>query len=122
MSSRLTAAAGILAAAVLVTAVAACSGSPGTAATSSVTCTNFPVNGTGSFHDEVEVQVTVSNNSSTPANYVADVAMTLAGVAGAATHVSVSGLVAAGTSGTLSRKVLAAGKARGCTISQLSRS
>ena len=122
MSSRLTAAAGMLAAVVLVTVATACSGSPGKAAAPSVTCASYPIHGTGSFHDEVQVQVSVSNNSSAPANYLADVALTLAGATGAPMHVSVSGLVPAGTSGTLSRKVLAASKARSCTISRLTQS
>jgi hypothetical protein len=85
-----------------------------------VTCASYPIHGTGAFHDEVQVQVNVSNSASTPANYLADVTVTLAGSAAGTVQVSVSGLVPAGSSGTLSRKVLTTSKARSCAISRLS--
>jgi ABC-type glycerol-3-phosphate transport system substrate-binding protein len=125
MSSTMRLAAGLLAAAVIVTGTAGCSGSPpGKSAAPSVTCTNYPIQGTGTFHDEVQVQVTASNSTGSPANYQADVIMTLAGqaAAGAPVHVLVNGLVPAGSSAVLRRKVLVASKARDCKISDLSRS
>ena len=121
MSSRLRPAAGLLAAGILVSAAAACSSSPGKPSASSVTCASYPIHGTGAFNDEVQVQVNVSNSASAPASYQADVIVTLAGSAGGTVQVSVSGLVPAGSSGTLSRKVLAASKARSCAISRVSR-
>ena len=117
-------AAGLLAAGVLVAAAAGCSNSPGKPAASSVACTSYPIHGTGAFHDEVQVQVNASNSTSASADYQADVVMTLAGgaAAGAPVHVTVSGLVPAGSSAVLSRKVLAGSKAVGCKISRLSQS
>ncbi|HEX3961658.1 MAG TPA: hypothetical protein VHZ03_34370 [Trebonia sp.] len=121
MSSKMWAAA-LLAAGISVTAVTGCSGTPGTSSASSVTCTSYPIQGTGAFHDEVQVQVNARNATSAAANYQADVVMTLAGgaAAGAPVHVTVSGLVPARSSGVLSRKVLAAAKAVNCKLSRLS--
>ena len=84
-----------------------------------MTCTSYPIHGTGAFHDEVQVQVNASNATSASADYQADVVMTLAGgaAAGAPVHVTLSGLVPAGSSGVLRRKVLAAAKAVSCKLS-----
>jgi hypothetical protein len=124
MSSKVRAAAGLLAAAIVVTAAAGCGSSPpGKSSASSVTCTSYPIHGTGAFHDEVQVQVNASNATSASADYQADVVMTLAGgaAAGAPVHVTLSGLVPAGSSGVLRRKVLAAAKAVSCKLNRLSR-
>jgi hypothetical protein len=125
MSTGVRLMAGLLAVSVLVTTAAACSSSPsGKPLSSNVTCTSYPIHGSGAFHDEVQVQVDVSNSTASSADYVADVSMTLAGgaAAGAPVHVMVSGLVPAGSSAVISRKVLTASKALHCKISGLSRS
>ena len=115
---------GPLAATLLAIAASACSnGSPGESPASSVTCTSYAVHGTGAYHDEVQVKVSVSNSSSAAADYQADVIMTLGGPAvGGDMHVPVTGLVPAKASGTLTRKVLTVGTAQHCTISRLTRS
>ena len=125
MNTGMRMAAALLAAGVLVPSAAGCSNSPqGKSSASGVTCTSYPINGTGAFHDEVQVQVNASNATASPADYQADVIMTLTGgaAAGSPVHVLVSGLVPAGSSAVLSRKVLAASKARDCKLSKLSRS
>jgi hypothetical protein len=109
---------------VAITAVA-CSGSPGSSPSASVTCTSYPLHGAGPYHAEVQVKVSISNNTSGPANYLADVVLAGAGSAAGSDSdilVTVSGLVPASSSGTLSRKVLTAQKARHCEIRRLSRS
>ena len=103
----------------LAAALAACSGPARSTAAPTVTCVSYPIQGTGAFHAEVRVNVQVTNGSPAPANYRADVAIALAGPPAGSMHVTVSGLVPAGTAGTLSRKVLTASKARTCTISHL---
>ena len=125
MSSRVRIAAGLLVAGILITGAAGCGSSPSGKATGpSVTCTSFPIHGTGTYHDEVQVQVEVSNRTGSPADYQAEVIITLAGEAAAngPMHVMVSGLVPAGSSAVLSRKVLTAGKALHCTVGKLSQS
>jgi len=125
MSADVRLASGLLTAGVLAITAAACSGSPSaTSAASGVTCTSYPIHGTGAFHDEVLVQVDASNSTASSADYEADVMMTLAGraTADAPVHVMVKGLVPAGSSAVLSRKVLAAGRDLDCKISRLSRS
>jgi hypothetical protein len=125
MSTGVRLAAGLLTVGVLAITAAACSSSPSAkSAANSVTCTSYPIHGTGAFHDEVQVQVDASNSTASPADYQADVTMTLVGgaTAHAPVHVMVNGLVPAGSSAVLSRKVLAAGGDIDCKVSRLSRS
>lgn len=117
--------AGPLAVMVLASAVSACGGSASTAPASTVSCTNYAIHGSGKYHDEVWVQVSVSNTSSKSANYVVDVNLTGADPQGsgtAAAHVSITGLVTAKSSAELSRKVLTASQVRHCEITRLSQS
>lgn len=124
MPRRVKLAVGPLAVAALAAVTSACGGSPGGSSASTVTCTSYAVHGAGAYHDEVQVQVNVSNGSSAAADYQVDVAMALAGstVGGGDLHVPVTGLVPAQTASTLSRKVLTVGKAQHCAISRLTRS
>jgi ABC-type glycerol-3-phosphate transport system substrate-binding protein len=125
MSAGLRLASGLLAVGVLAITAAACGGSPSaTSAARGVTCTSYPIHGTGAFHDEVLVQVDASNSTASSADYEADVIMRLVGraTADAPVHVLVKGLVPAGSSAVLSRKVLAAAGDLDCKISRLSRS
>jgi hypothetical protein len=103
----------------LAVALAACSDQARPSAAPAVACASYPIQGAGAFHDEVRVTVTVTNAASAPANYQADVTIALASPAVGSMHVTVAGLIPAGASGTLSRKVLTASKARTCTISHL---
>lgn len=123
MSAGVRPAAGLLAAGVIAITAAACGSPPAKLAATSVTCRSYPIYGTGWYHDELQVRVDASNSTASPADYRADVTMTLAGraAAGAPVHVTVSGLVPAGSSAVLSRKVLEAGKALDCRVSGLSR-
>src|SRR5215468_11504869 len=116
-----------LAAVILIGAATACGGGGSAPATSapSVSCTNYALHGTGRYHDEVAVRVSVSNTTSAAGHYVIDVDLTGADPAGAAapdTHVTITGLVPAGSSAVLSRKVLATSQVQHCQITRLSRS
>ena len=115
-----------LAAVILVSAATACGGgsAPATSAPS-VSCTNYALHGTGKYHDEVAVRVSVSNSASAAGHYVIDVDLTGSDPAGAAapdTHVTITGLVPAGASAVLSRKVLATSQVQHCQVARLTRS
>ena len=114
-----------LAAAILVSAATACGGGAASsgASAASVSCSNYAIHGTGKYHDEVWVQVSVSNTATQPVNYTIGVDLTVADPAGSGTpamHVAITGLVAAKTSAELSRKVLSTGQVRHCQITHLS--
>ena len=114
-----------LAAAILVSAATACGGGAASsgASAASVSCNNYAIHGTGKYHDEVWVQVSVSNAATQPVNYTIGVDLTVADPAGSGTpamHVAITGLVAAKTSAELSRKVLSTGQVRHCQITHLS--
>jgi len=114
-----------LAAVILVSAATACGGSAASsgASAASVSCGNYAIHGTGKYHDEVWVQVSVSNTATQPVNYTIGVDLTVADPAGSGAptmHVAITGLVAARTSAELSRKVLSTGQVRHCQITHLS--
>jgi hypothetical protein len=103
-------------AAVVLSVVTACGGAASTASASTVSCTNYAIHGSGKYHDEVWVQVSVSNTSSKSANYVVDVNLT------PATRITITGLVTANSSAELSRKVLTVSQVQHCQITRLSQS
>jgi len=114
-----------LAAVILVGAATACGGgSASTTSASSVSCANYALHGTGKYRDEVLVRVSVSNTTSAGGHYVIDVDLTGSDPPGAApdTHVTITGLVPAGSSAVLSRKVLATSQVQHCQITRLTRS
>jgi hypothetical protein len=114
-----------LAAVVLASVVSACGGSASTASASTVSCVNYAIHGSGKYHDEVWVQVSVSNTSSKSVNYAVAVNLTAADPDGSgtpATQVTVTGLVAAKSSAELSRKVLTVSQVKHCQITRQSQS
>ena len=115
---------GALAAVIMVTAVTACGGSASTTSAPSVSCANYAIHGTGKYHDEVWIRVSVSNTTSAAGNYVIGVDLTGPDPGGATldTHVTITGLVPAGASAVLSRKVLSTSKVQHCQITRLTRS
>jgi hypothetical protein len=123
MNSKL---AGPLTAVLLAGAVAACSGPASSSATaSSVSCANYAIHGTGKYHDEVWVRVSVSNRTPKSVNYSINVNLTAADPAGSAApamQVAITGLVAAETSAQLSRKVLSVSQVQHCEITHLTQS
>jgi hypothetical protein len=115
----------ILVAALLTGGVSACSDSSTTTKTSAVSCTNYAIHASGKYHDEVWVRVDVSNATTQPRHYAVDVALSVRSSqpgAEPATHVTVSGLVAANTSAELGRKVLTTDVVQRCRVTRLSRS
>ena len=48
----------------------------------SVSCANYAIHGTGKYHDEVSVQVSVSNSTTAAGNYTVEVDLTAADPAG----------------------------------------
>jgi hypothetical protein len=115
----------VLVAALLTGGVSACSESPATTKPSGVSCTNYAIHASGKYHDEVWVRVNVSNATTQPRHYAVEVALSIRSSqpeAPAATHVTVSGLVAANTSAELGRKVLTTDVVQRCRVTRLSRS
>ena len=115
----------IVVAALLSGGVSACSDSTATTKTSGVSCTNYAIHASGRYHDEVWVRVDVSNATTQPRHYAVEVALSVRSSqpgATAATHVTVSGLVAANTSTELGRKVLTTDVVQRCRVTRLSRS
>jgi hypothetical protein len=120
-----TAVAGLLCAAALAGALAACGSPASSPSAPSVSCANYAIHGTGKYHDEVQIRVSVSNTTAQPVTDTVDVDLTMADSAASGTptlHVSLTGLVAAKSSADLSRKVLSVGKVQHCRITRSSRS
>lgn len=116
---------GPLAAVIVAGAVIACSGPASSTSAPAVSCTNYAIHGSGKYHDEVWVRVSVSNTSSRSVRYVVDVNLTPADPAGTgapATRVTITGLGAANSPAELSRKVLTVGRVQHCEITRLSQS
>ena len=116
---------GSLPAVLLASAIAACGGSASTASASTVSCTNYAIHGSGKYHDEVWVRVSVSNTSSNAVNYLVDVNLTAADPKGSGTlttPITITGLVTANSSTELSRKVLTVSQIQHCQIARLSQS
>ena len=114
-----------LAAVILVSAATACGGgSPGSTSAASVSCANYAIHGAGEYHDEVWVRVSVRNTASAAGHYLIDVHLTGSDPAGATpdTQVTITGLVPAGSSAVLSRKVLATSQVQHCQVTRLTRS
>jgi hypothetical protein len=117
---------GLAAAVTLVGAVSGCSGAARATGASTVSCANYAIHASGRYHDEVWVRVNVSNSASRPAHFSIDVNLSVspsvAASAPAPIQVTVSGLVPAGTTAELGRKLLTTSLVQRCRITRLSRS
>jgi hypothetical protein len=110
---------GLAVSAVATGLVAGCSSTPAAVSAPSVRCTNYVIHGSGKFHDEVWVQVSVTNSTSNPTRYAitAELLGPHAGPgAAAALHTTVDGLVAANSSAVLARKVLTVAPVKNCLV------
>jgi hypothetical protein len=100
-------------------ALSACGSSDSAQSGPGLSCTNYALHGTGNYHNEVSVQVKVSNSAPRPARYAVDVTLT-AGHDGpqdaAATRVTIYGWVPSHASSELGRKVLTAGTVQSCRV------
>jgi hypothetical protein len=98
--------------------LSACGGSSSVQSSPGVTCTNYVLHGTGSYHNEVSVRVEVSNSTAHPARYAIDVELTTSshdGPGGASSsRVTIRGSVPSHASAELGRKVLTAGPVQRC--------
>jgi hypothetical protein len=123
MRKRSTTVGSLLSAAALAGALTACSSPASSMSGPSVSCTNYAIHGTGKYHDEVQIRVSVSNTAPQPVTDTVDVDLTTADSAGSgipAMHVAIAGLVAAKSSADLSRKVLSVSKVQHCQITRTS--
>lgn len=116
--------ASFLAAVALAGALSACGSSHSAQSGPGLSCSNYPLHGTGAYHNEASIRVEVSNSTAHPARYAIDVDLTAShdGPGDASsTHVTIYGSVAPHASGELGRKVLTADPIRRCRIIRMTR-
>lgn len=116
---------GLTAALITAAMVTSCADSSHVSTTASVTCSSYPIHGSGRFHDEIWVRVQVANRTGQPAHYTVDVELNLLHAnpsAVSSTDAIVSGLVAANSSNELGRKVLTTDAVSQCRIVRVDRS
>lgn len=99
-------------------ALSACAGSASVQAGPGLNCANYTLHGSGRYHNEESVQVTVSNSADHAAVYAVDVTLTGPGKA-PSTLVTIDGSVPSHSSGQLSRKVLTAGPVQRCQVTRI---
>lgn len=114
----------LLVAVTLASVLSACGSSNSVVSGQGIRCSNYALQSSGKFRNEVSVRVKVSNSTAHPARYAIDVA--LAGSQGehgdaAATRVTIHGSVASHASAELSRKVLTARAIRRCRVTRTTR-
>ena len=120
--------AGLAVAVTLAGAVGGCGQSaagPTFTGASGVSCTNYAIQASGRYHDEVSVRVEASNATARTAQFAVDVTMTVSqpGRAAAPTkHVTLGGPVPSRSSLELGHKVLTVGPVSHCRVTRVSRS
>jgi hypothetical protein len=115
---------GSLVAVALAGALSACGGSTSVQSSPGASCSNYPLHGAGSYHNEASIHVEVSNATAYPARYAIDVTLTAAhdGPGGAsAVHVTIHGSLGSHASGELGRKVLTADLIQRCQVTGITR-
>jgi hypothetical protein len=116
---------GCLAAVTLAGTLSACGGGPAPVQSSpGASCSNYPLHGAGSYHNEASIHVEVSNATSHPARYAIDVTLTAAKDASGAApsmHVTIHGSLGSHASGELGRKVLTADLIQRCQVTSITR-
>jgi hypothetical protein len=114
-----------LVAVTLASALSACGGgSTSVQSSAGVSCSNYPLHGTGKYRNEETIRVEVNNSTASPARYAIDVDLTAGqgGPAGAsATHVTIRGSLASHAVGELGRKVLTEDAIRRCQVTRITR-
>jgi len=114
-----------LVAVTLVGVLSACGGgSTSVQSSAGVSCSNYPLHGTGKYRNEETIRVDVNNSTAYPARYAIDVDLTAGqdGPAGAsATYVTIRGSLASHASGELGRKVLTEGAIQRCRVTRITR-
>jgi hypothetical protein len=115
--------ASVLVVATLAGAVAACGGAgsteSGSSKISSVSCDNYAIHADGAYHDEVSVQVTVSNSTNRAVSYTVSVEMKAEEPGRGDVpfrSVTVAGLVGSHTSAPLGHKVLTTAPVTSCRV------
>jgi uncharacterized protein (DUF58 family) len=116
--------AGLLVMVSLAGALGACGSSNAARSAPGLRCTNYALQGTGAYHNEVSVQVDVSNSTTHPARYAVRVDLTTSGDRPGSVpsvHVTINGSVASRASAVLARKVLTADRVQGCRVTRIIR-
>ncbi len=114
----------LLVAVTLASVLSGCGSTGSVVSGQGIRCSNYALQDSGRFRNEVSVRVKVSNSTAHPARYAVDVALTWShGEQGdaAAAHVTIHGSVASHASAELGRKVLTAGPVRRCRVTRISR-
>jgi hypothetical protein len=115
--------ASVIAALVMIGTLSACGGSNAAQSAPGLSCVNYAITGSGTFHNELAVQVKVRNSTPQPVHYVVEVDLVTgqSTAAGSHSHVMVKGSVPSGTSAELARKVLTPSKVVRCRVTRISR-
>lgn len=112
-----------LVALILAGALSACGSSTSVQASPGVSCSNFPLNGTGKYHNEESVRVEVSNSTAHSARYAIDVDLTAShdgpGDAPTTMVVTIHGSLASHASGELGRKLLTGDPIQRCRVTRI---
>jgi hypothetical protein len=115
---------GCLAAVTLAGTLSACGGAAPVQSSPGASCSNYPLHGAGSYHNEASIRVEVSNATAHPARYAIDVTLTAAkNASGGASsmHVTIHGSLGSHASGELGRKVLTADLIQRCQVTSITR-
>jgi hypothetical protein len=114
-----------LVAVILASALTACGGgSTSVQSSAGVSCSNYPLHGTGKYRNEETIRVEVSNSAAYPVRYAIDVDLTT-GQGGpsdaSVTYATIRGSLASHASGELGRKVLTVDPIQRCQVTRITR-
>lgn len=118
-------AAGVLVAVSMAGALGACGGGSNAAQSApGLSCTNYALQGSGRYHNEVSVRVNVTNSTTHRARFAVRVDLTTSGAppgSAPSVPVTINGSVASRASAVLARKVLTTDRVQGCRVARIIR-
>ena len=118
-------AASVLVAVSMAGALGACGGGSNAAQSApGLSCTNYALQGSGTYHNEVSVRVNVKNSTTHRARFAVRVDLSTNGDqpgAAPSVHVTINGSVASRASAVLARKVLTKDRVQECRVARIIR-
>lgn len=113
-------AASVLVAVSMAGALGACGGGSNAAQSApGLSCTNYALQSSGTYHNEVSVRVNVTNSTTHRARFAVRVDLTTSGAQPGS--VTINGSVASRASAVLARKVLTTDRVQGCRVARIIR-
>lgn len=116
--------AGLLITLAVAAVLSGCSSSNVAQSAPGLRCTNYALQGTGQYHNEVSVKVTVTNSTTQAARYLVRVDLNPSSDASASAssaNVTITGSVASRRSAVLARRVLTADPVQACRVAKIVR-